>query len=470
MFRRTRQYLFIAFFYLYLKDKYNLKLGIFHLDHSIREDSYIEYELLLNYAKNFNIEIHSFKENVIKYAKNNKLNLEEAGRILRYNLAIKTLKKYNYSKIATAHNLNDLISSFFINFIKSNHYLNLFNLNPIFIFKDIKIIRPLLFIPKQEILKTLENNQINYIIDKTNLDIKYLRNYINLNFTNNFINNLLKKKNILKNYEFLKDIINFIQNYKDSITNIPKIKYILDIYFIEFKEINNKFLIVESLFFNLKKFLNNIYNNLKNINIKYENIKHLVEYDNEKKVNIIKDWFLIKELNNFNNKIFILFKSNFNFYYELDLSKSSEYLFKICNIEIKIKIKNIYNLEEFLKENILEEYIKDLKEKFKTSNYAFGFCFNKIVIRNWRKGDYFRPYGLNGKKQKLKKFFINNKFKEYEKNRTLIFEDEAGIFLIFNYISNIKRGRDIINNKEVLKISKEKKEIKLIEIYINEDK
>jgi len=132
---------------------------------------------------------------------------------------------------------------------------------------------------------------------------------------------------------------------------------------------------------------------------------------------------------------------------------------------IKINVvKKIFDLEKFLKENI-----ESLKEKLRDKNYCFGFCFDNIVIRSWKNGDYFIPYGLKGKKQKLKKFFINNKFKEYEKNRTFIFEDEAGIFLVFNYLNNIKRGRELLNNSKFLKILKEKKEVNLIETYITKN-
>jgi len=421
---------------------------------------------LNTFAKQFNLCIYNFKEDVKEYAKKNKLNLEEAGRTLRYLKALEISKKFNYNKIATAHNLNDLISSFFINFIKSNHYINLFNLNPTFNFENIVLIRPLLFIPKQEIVKTLENNNIGYIIDKTNLSSKYLRNYINLNFTNNFINTLLNKTTVLKNYLFLKNTIDFIQNYKNSISNLSNIKHLLNIFFIEFKGITDDFLILESLFFNIKKILLNFYSNLKTLNIKYNNLRLLVNDKNCYKINIIKDWFLIKEEENKKtNKIFILYKSNFSFYLKIDLSEFNENYIEISNLVIKINVvKKIFDLEKFLKENI-----ESLKEKLRDKNYCFGFCFDNIVIRSWKNGDYFIPYGLKGKKQKLKKFFINNKFKEYEKNRTFIFEDEAGIFLVFNYLNNIKRGRELLNNAKFLKILKEKKEINLIEIYITKN-
>jgi len=342
----------------------------------------------------------------------------------------------------------------------------LFNLNPIFNFENITLIRPLLFIPKQKIIKILEKNNINYIIDKTNLSSKYLRNYINLNFTNNFINTLLNKTTISKNYLFFKNTFDFIQNYKNSILNLSNIKHILNISFIEFKSTTDNFLILESLFFNLKKIFLNFYNNLKTLNIKYNNLSLLVNDKNCHKINIIRDWFLIKkEEPEKNNKIFILFKSNFSFYFKIDLSKSNKNYIQISNLVIRINlVKKVLDLEKFLKENI-----ESLKDKLKDKNYCFGFCFDNVVIRSWKNGDYFVPYGLKGKKQKLKKFFINNKFKEYEKNRTFIFEDEAGIFLVFNYLNNIKRGRELLNNSELLKIFKEKKEINLIEIYITEN-
>lgn len=287
-----------------------------------------------------------------------------------------------------------------------------------------------------------------------------------MNFTNNFINAMLSKTSILKNYHFFKNVFNFIKNYKDAIINIAKTKYILDILFIKLNDKYDNFLITESIFFNLKKFFSEVYSNFKTININYENIKLLVE-NKVYKINIIKDWFLLNDIQNKNTK-FILFKAKFKFYFKIDLSEinktKKEIQIEISNLIIKIKsVEKIYNLESFLKENI-----ENLKEKSKDINYAFGFCFDKIIIRNWKEGDYFKPYGLNGKKQKLKKFFINNKFKEYEKSRTLIFEDQTGIFLLFNYINKIKRGRELFNNLEFLKFFKENNGVNFIEIWVYE--
>jgi hypothetical protein len=65
----------------------------------------------------------------------------------------------------------------------------------------------------------------------------------------------------------------------------------------------------------------NFYSNLKTLNIKYNNLSLLVNDKNCYKINIIKDWFLIKEEETKKaNKIFILYKSNFSFYFKIDLS------------------------------------------------------------------------------------------------------------------------------------------------------
>ncbi len=79
-----------------------------------------------------------------------------------------------------------------------------------------------------------------------------------MNFTNNFINAMLSKTSILKNYHFFKNVFNFIKNYKDAIINIAKTKYILDILFIKLNDKYDNFLITESIFFNLKKFFSEV--------------------------------------------------------------------------------------------------------------------------------------------------------------------------------------------------------------------
>jgi tRNA(Ile)-lysidine synthase len=47
-----------------------------------------------------------------------------------------------------------------------------------------------------------------------------------------------------------------------------------------------------------------------------------------------------------------------------------------------------------------------------------------LRLRHWRPGDYFYPYGMGGKRQKLQDFFTNNKIPRLDKNRIWLLETD----------------------------------------------
>ncbi len=48
-----------------------------------------------------------------------------------------------------------------------------------------------------------------------------------------------------------------------------------------------------------------------------------------------------------------------------------------------------------------------------------------LLLRHWKPGDVFQPYGLNGKSQKIQDFFTNHKLSRLEKEKVWILEDQT---------------------------------------------
>ena len=80
-------------------------------------------------------------------------------------------------------------------------------------FKNERIIRPLLNIPRKEILKYLKKKKLNYRIDKTNLGTNFFRNkirnklipYLEKNFNPNTQETLYKiSQSVAEDYDFIK--------------------------------------------------------------------------------------------------------------------------------------------------------------------------------------------------------------------------------------------------------------------------
>ena len=64
--------------------KLNFEIICVHINHQIREEANDDEFFVQNYCKKNQIKFYCKRIDVIKYANNNKIGLEEAGRILRY--------------------------------------------------------------------------------------------------------------------------------------------------------------------------------------------------------------------------------------------------------------------------------------------------------------------------------------------------------------------------------------------------
>ncbi len=105
-------------------------------------------------------------------------NLENNCRNLRYDFFEKVRQKYSAKLIMVGHHLNDQIETFLLNLTRGSSFRGFASMREF----DRKrhLFRPLLNIPKNEILKWLAKNGISYRLDRSNLSAKFSRNQIRL--------------------------------------------------------------------------------------------------------------------------------------------------------------------------------------------------------------------------------------------------------------------------------------------------
>jgi tRNA(Ile)-lysidine synthase len=153
-----------------LQKKYSLELIIAHVNYNIRgTDSKKDEELVRILAEKYGLAI--FVKNV-KIPKN-KIS-ENYLRNIRYDFFEKLRQDYNFDAIAVAHNADDQVETFLMRIIRGSGLSGLSAMK----FKNNFLIRPLLSITRQEILKYLKDNKLKYRIDKTNLENNFFRNKI----------------------------------------------------------------------------------------------------------------------------------------------------------------------------------------------------------------------------------------------------------------------------------------------------
>lgn len=165
------------FLFHFLKKLYQegkIELIAAHLDHGWRTESAKDVKFCKELCQKHQIQFFT------AHAQDLSLNLkfngskEEIGRKLRRNFFENLLKEQNANFIALAQHLQDQQETFFWRIIRGCTLSGLTGMKQI----NMPYIRPLLNITKKEILDYLHTNNIEYLIDHTNLSDAYLRNRI----------------------------------------------------------------------------------------------------------------------------------------------------------------------------------------------------------------------------------------------------------------------------------------------------
>ena len=187
---------------LKLKEEFNLKIYVAHVNHMLRENAIKDEEYVKEFCEKNNIEIFIKKANISEIAQKEKIGLEEAGRNVRYNFFEEVLKNTESNKIAIAHNLNDKVETIIMNTLRGSGVSGLKGIEA----KRKKYIRPLIEIERYEIEKYCIENKINPRHDESNDDNTYTRNkirnivipYIKNEFNSNIIKTLNRLSEIIK--------------------------------------------------------------------------------------------------------------------------------------------------------------------------------------------------------------------------------------------------------------------------------
>ena len=191
-----------------LEEKENLRFQIYvaHVNHMIRDEAKSDETYVQELCDKLNIPFFSKSIDVKKIAHNNKMGIEEAGRMERYNFFDEIMQELSGNKIAIAHNKNDKIETIIMHLLRGTGLNGLIGLEPI---KNNKYIRPLLECSRQEIEEYCEKNNLNPKIDKTNFDNTYTRNkirnivipYVKQEFNPNIIETLDRLSDLVKEEE-----------------------------------------------------------------------------------------------------------------------------------------------------------------------------------------------------------------------------------------------------------------------------
>ncbi len=382
--------------------KSNLKYGIAHVNYQLREDSNLDLELIKKVLLIQKAPIHDIKFDTIQVARSRKLGIQETARNLRYHWFSEICRENDYKYIVTAHHLDDSIETFLFNLLRGTGIRGLSGIPRI----RNNIIRPLSDITKQDIWNYAKINRIKFQVDHSNQKTEYTRNRIRLRLLPELIKFDLKfPQKIAATAHNLYDtnqlFTHFISHLKLKICSEKKNKV-----FVSLGPIND-FPNPEYLLFEI-----------------------LLEYGfNRDQCKSI--WTAYK-----NNHVGTLFYSR-HFTANLDRqfliisppSKSDIPEFTVYKADLPLTV----NLED----NILElKSFNNLSKAKKSEHTEIVDAANikwPLILRIWKKGDRFKPLGMDGRTKKVKDLLTDLKISRIDKAKTWILADQEKILTVLGH-------------------------------------
>lgn len=400
---------------LHLFQQLNFEIAIAHCNFQLRGiESFGDQNFVQEYADTNKIPVFITQFDTIAFANDYKLSTQVAARELRYNWFYELLETKNYDFILTAHHADDNLETFLINLSRGTGLEGLTGIPQ----QNDKIVRPLLLFSRQEIEGYAKENSIKWREDSSNASDKYLRNKIRHHLVP-----ILKELNP-----------NFIASFQKTQSYLQESQDMVDdaaimVYQQVAKEEG------DTIHFDLKKlkqlpnFRSYLFQWLKEFGFTaWEDIYDLAESQTGKKVyssNYLllknRDFLILSPLNQSNVEEEFVIEENqadVNFPIKLSFCKADD-------------ISNLSNTTIFVDAD---------KLKF------------PLVLRKWKEGDSFSPFGMNGKTKKVSKFFKDEKLSLIEKDTTWILCSDNQIIWIVG-IRQDERFKIENTTQHILKIA-----------------
>jgi tRNA(Ile)-lysidine synthase len=404
----------------------DLDFAIAHCNFQLRNaESERDEAFVKSLSKKYNKEIFLKRFETEKYAAEKKISIQEAARELRYDWFEEVRSRGNEvrdkdSYIVTAHNADDNIETSLMFFLRGSGIHGLTGIKEFD--KARKIIRPLLFTTRNEIVLYAKEKNITWVEDSSNLTDKYTRNFLR----NQVIPSLEK---------FFPEVRNNI------IANIQRFKEVGELYIFSIQKHKKKLLEYKS---------NEIY-------------IPVLKLEKAQPLNTII-WEIIKEYNFHTHQIKEV-KKLFHADNSSFIQSSTHRIIKNRNWLIIAPNKTEDAAHILIEKNDKEIRFKNgiLKvENLPTENYILQTSPNiaqlnasqikfPLLLRKWKQGDYFYPLGMN-KKKKLSRFFIDKKLSVTEKENIWVLESNKKILWVIGHRIN-DRFKITPSTRGILKIT-----------------
>ncbi len=154
-----------------IRDEMNLRILAANVEHGIRGEESVNDSLFVeSFCKQNGVEFECLKINAPALAKEAGMGVEEYSRKRRYEF----FESFTPDKIATAHNLSDNVETVLFRLSRGTSLNGCCGIPAV----RENVIRPLIELTSDEIREECKNGEIPFVVDSTNSDNNYSRNYI----------------------------------------------------------------------------------------------------------------------------------------------------------------------------------------------------------------------------------------------------------------------------------------------------
>lgn len=170
-----------------LAPEYGVRLYVGHLDHGIRPESGEDAAFVAALCRDWGLPCTIEHADVPTLARQRRLALEEAARQARYRFLGELALSLGAHTVAVAHHADDQVETVLMHLLRGSGLAGLRGMRPLTLLGDlrlgeaplpseIRLIRPLLGVTRQEILTYCQMHSIRYCFDLSNLDMTFYRN------------------------------------------------------------------------------------------------------------------------------------------------------------------------------------------------------------------------------------------------------------------------------------------------------
>ena len=205
-----------------LFSKSKIPFSVAHCNFNLRgKESNNDVSFISSFSRKMGCDFFESNLSTDFYSKHKKISIQMAARKLRYSWFNDLLQIHGFSKIITAHHLDDSLETFIINLSRGTGLKGLLGIPA----QKNNIYRPMLIFSKEQIINYAKKNKIKWREDSSNNKLDYYRNFIRQDITSKLKST---KPSFLEN--FSNTVKKLASSYKASKILVQKF---IDTYFLK---------------------------------------------------------------------------------------------------------------------------------------------------------------------------------------------------------------------------------------------